>query len=558
MSDVSKMLRQKRFRVEKPASVVLVIETAQGEKHELSLRNCALGGLGCEADAKGQFEIGQIIPAAKLKAGNKEHALGRLVVRRISEDPSNTELGFSTIDAKVPVESFLNKYLAAEFDAPHQSPYDYELSPERANIGTFAALPDNATDIFHRAVQFDIFFQEWEKSAKYQYRNVRVASMGGRVNLRHKRRNGREDYLVMGSNDYLGLATHPEVIAAAKSAIDTYGFGSTGSPLTTGITEIHEELSSELEKIFRKERVILFNSGYAANVGAIAGLTREQDLVLADVISHASLQDAMSLSKATSRFFKHNDVAHLEKLLQEQRAEHAGALVITEGVFSMDGDLARLDEVARVARRYDARLFVDEAHSFGVVGKNGLGCWEKFPNSEVDIIMGTFSKICGGIGGFIATNQAVANWLSFHARAHIFSVTIPPSTAAAALAALKVFQANPHLRETLKSNIRHFVTGLRDLGCPIAPNHESAVIPVIIGDEIKLGEMNEVFRNHGVYVIPITYPAVGRTNSRFRFTIMATHSTSDRDYVLNIIEMAMMKANFQFANPTNERNLYVA
>lgn len=556
MTDLSNMMRQRRFKIVAETSVALAIESPTCQLIELKVSDCSLSGLGCTVASSPDLDdlrVDQIIPAAKLSAGGKEHTLGRLVVRRLHSTQDGVQIGFSTIDAKVPIDGFLHKFVEVDLDSAHQTAYAFELSPDKFNLGSFATGSAESSDIFARAVQFDVFYQEWRKSPKFQYHNIRLPSKGNRVTLKQKRRSGRDDYLVMCSNDYLGLAAHPEVIEASKKAIDQYGFGSTGSPLTTGLTDLHESLCNELAKTFRREKVLLFNSGYAANVGTIAGLTREHDFVLSDMICHASLQDAMSMSKAACRFYKHNDIGHLEKMLAEHRSSHAGCLVVTEGVFSMDGDVAPLEEISRVARKHNARVFLDEAHSFGVIGPTGLGCWEKHPNAEVDIIMGTFSKICGGIGGFIATTNAVANWLSFYGRSHMFSVTIPPSTAAAALAALNVFQKTPSLLTQLRQNITHFVSGLRDLGCPIDRNHESSVIPVIIGNEQKLGIMNEVFREHGVYVIPIVYPAVGRSNSRFRFTMMATHTISDIDYVLNIIEMAMMKAHFKF-DDQNSRN----
>ena len=549
MNNLSNSMRQRRFKIVNDKVVRLVIESGTGQRLDLQVSNCSISGIGCSIEKVPELDeilVDQILPSAKLIADGKEHTLGRLVVRRSELIDTHIKFGFSTIDSKVPVDGFLNRYVEIDLDAVNQSAYAFELSPDKFHLGSFSAASVDSTDLFARAMQFDVFFQEWRKTPKFQYHNIRLPSKGNRVTLKQKRRNGREDYLVMDSNDYLGLASHPEVIEASKQAIDKYGFGTTGSPLTTGLTDLHEALCTELAKIFRKEQVILFNSGYTANVGAIAGLTREQDLVIADVICHASLQDAMKMSNASCRFFKHNDVAHLEKLLKEHRASYSGCLVVTEGVFSMDGDVAPLDEISRIARKYDSRVFLDEAHSFGVIGPNALGCWEKYPNADVDIIMGTFSKICGGIGGFIATTHAVANWLSFYGRSHMFSVTIPPSTAAAALAALQVFQKNPSLVAQLRQNISHFVNGLRDLGCPLEKNHESSVIPVVVGDEQKMGIMNDVFRANGVYVIPIVYPAVGRNNGRFRFTMMATHSISDIDYVLNIVEMAMMKADFKF------------
>jgi 8-amino-7-oxononanoate synthase len=549
MAEVSKQLRQTRFNLKDDAPVRLVLETNTGTRIEARVTNCSFNGIcalygGILTPTDG-FDLTSIIPSSKLFVGEQEIGLGRLAVRRIMSTETQTYLAFSTIDVRVPIDGAMSRYLD-QTSATTKSPYEFELNPDKFSLASFVETSQTNIDLLHRTEQFQVFFKEWKNTKKFQYRTIRTASKGPRVNLKQLRKNRRNDYLVLGSNDYLGLASHPEVIEAAKKAIDEYGFGSTGSPVGTGTTDLHEELSHFIAKIFHKEDVMLYNSGYAANIGTIAGLTSAQDLILADMLSHASIQDGMQMSKATSRFFKHNDMTHLEKLLAENRNSHVGALIATEGVFSMDGDTAKLDEILALAQKYNTRTYLDEAHSLGVVGPTGLGLWETLHEKPVDIIMGTFSKICGGIGGFIATTEAVKDWLNFYGRSQVFSVSLPPSTAAAALKALQLFVSQPQLHANLKRNIHHFVSGLRDLGCPLAEDHPSAVIPVVIGDEDKLGKMNEVFRDEGVYVVPVIYPAVGKKNCRFRFTMMATHTISDLDYVLNVVEKAMLKADFQF------------
>ena len=324
--------------------------------------------------------------------------------------------------------------------------------------------------------------------------------------------------------------------------------------MTTGLTSLHEELSDTLARMLRKEKVLLYNSGYAANIGLISSLTRSQDLIVADMLSHASIADGMQMSKASSRFFLHNDVKHLEKILKEHRDDHAGCLVITEGIFSMDGHVAPLDKIIDVARKHKARVMVDEAHSFGILGTNGYGAVEKFDvMDKVDMVMGTFSKICGGIGGFVACDADVYNWLYVLSRAHMFSVSLPPSTCAAALKALQIFSQQKSLLQDVRRNIKHFVSGLINLGFDLDPNHESSVVPVIIGDEKKLGLINEILMDSGVYVVPIVFPGVPRETCRFRFTVMATHTLSDLDYVLNLMETAMARVDFKPSSVRSNR-----
>jgi glycine C-acetyltransferase len=562
MNDLSKRMRHRRFQIKPDADIVFTIETSTGSRFELKLDNVSLSGLAARTEqaidlSEEGLELGSIIPAAKIAFKGHEYALGRLVLRSNIPQEKGMLIGFSTVDSKVPVDGDLSQYFAQEFDDAH-SVYEFELSPDKFSMANFAEGQSTNVDLFNKVHQFSVFMKDWSKTPKFSYKNVRLPSMGHRIRLSKKRRNGREDYIIMGSNDYLGLASHPEVLAAAKKAIDDYGFGSTGSPLTTGVTEAHLELSDFLAKMLQKEKVILFNSGYAANVGIISGLLQTQDMVVADMLAHASIQDAMQMCRGTSRFFKHNSVEHLDKVLRENRDQYSGCLVVTEGVFSMDGDVAPIDEVIRVAQKNKARVMVDEAHSFGVIGQTGLGACEKYGVMEqADVIMGTFSKICGGIGGFAATTEEVADWLYFWARAHMFSVSIPPSTAAAALKALQIFRENRSLLMNLRANVQHFKAGLASLGYRLPSDHESAVVPVIVGDEKKLQIMNQILMEAGVFVIPIVYPAVGRKNCRFRFTVMATHSISDLDYVLNVLELAMEKAQFKFedvSSATNKKN----
>lgn len=549
MSTVSKGMRSKRFKLKPGSPVKFIIETPTGLRLSLVLDNCSITGIagyveGPLASDEG-VTVGEMVPAAKIAWDNHEYTLGRLVARVIKPEGERTYIGFSTVDSRVPLDGPLSKFL----DAPLNSAniYQLELNPEKFSFANFIDSNQSNVDLFHRCQQHSIYLRDFEKTSRYLYDTVREPSKGSRVKLNRKRRDGRNDFVVMGSNDYLGLASHPSVLQAAKDALDKYGFGSTGSPMTTGVTELHAELADTLAKMFHKEKAILFNSGYAANVGAISGLTTGQDLILADFLSHASIQDGMKMTKATCRFYKHNDVRHLEHLLKHNRDAHNGALIITEGVFSMDGDVPPLKKICQVAKQYNARVYLDEAHSFGVTGPNFLGAIDRFDVfNEVDVVMGTFSKICGGIGGFVAGPQDVMEWITWTARSRMFSVSVPPSTAAATLAALKIFRDDKSLTENLRANIRHFTKGLEYLGYQFENEHESAVIPVVIGDETKLGIMNQYLLENGVYVIPITFPAVSRKSCRFRFTVMATHTTSDLDYVLHVFEQAMNKANFKF------------
>lgn len=558
MSKLDQQIRSKRFRVRNESNLFLTVDFNSGDQLKFKISDCSMTGIRgiCEVDlsADKMPDQGSIVTASKLSWGQSEYALGRLVFRRAFPTKSGLDFAFSTVDIKIPVAGAISKLLEVDFDKLDDGKSE-ELSSDKFSLAHFVESEYSNVDLFDRMRKFDTFRVQWERSNKYGYKTVREASKGERVTLSRPRKNNRKDYIVMGSNDYLGLGSHEEVVAAAHKALDQYGFGSTGSPVTTGTTDLHNELCEKIAKLHKKEAAILFNSGYAANIGIISAITSANDLIVADMLCHASIQDAMQMSRGTSRFFKHNDTAHLEQILSKERENFNGCLVITEGVFSMDGDTAKLDDIYYLARKYNCRILVDQAHCFGVIGPNGLGICDKYNLlRETDIIMGTFSKICGAIGGFATGSVEFVEWLRAFSRAQVFSVSLPPSTVAAVSKSLDIFTTNKSIINNLHSNIEHFVKNLESIGYKFLHKQESAVIPVVVGDEKKLGIMYQSLLDDGVLCIPIVYPAVSRKNCRFRFTMMATHTKSDLDYATACLEKAMMKANFSFEDVKEEKS----
>ena len=573
MSELTRKIRSRRYNVNPKVSLALEVDTKEGARLIFQVVDCSLTSLGVVAaaianDSKFQltdypstrlgtqaatttndsrFQSGDIFASSKLAWNNEELFLGRLVIHSTRQKEGFLLLGLGLLDTKLPLDGVLSKLL----DLNHQidiDPHGFELSPDKFNVGTFSSLPNESVDLFSRCKQYNIYFSEWEKTTRFKYKMIREESQGPRIKLRTPRRNGRNDFLVMCSNDYLGLASDPRVCEVVTKVTKTYGFGSTGSPLSTGTTDIHEELKDLIAKTFRKEKALLFNSGYTANVGGIPSLVTETDLIVADILSHQSIQDGMRMASSTNKFFKHNSMSHLERVLTNSRDQHNGCLLVTEGIFSMDGDCPDLRKFVSLAKTHKARTYLDEAHSFGVIGPKGLGAAFKYNAiDDIDIIMGTFSKICGGIGGFLAGPKEVMDWYFWLAKSHAFTVSIPPSTAAAMLEALRIVISEPQLPERLQKNIRHFINGLKELGCPLSDKHEGAVIPVIVGDPQKFEIMTKVLYDAGVYTLPIEYPAVNKRGARFRFTIMATHTESDLDYALSTIATAMEKAKFTFS-----------
>jgi len=338
--------------------------------------------------------------------------------------------------------------------------------------------------------------------------------------------------LNFASYNYLGLSYRPEVKEAVIEAVHRYGNGASGSPILSGSLEVHHQLADALARFKQKEAVLLFPTGYSVNLGVIAGLMRSGDLIVADQYAHASIVDGMILSKATSRFFRHNNVDDLERKLKRYEGKK---LVIVEGVYSMDGDIARLPEIVEVSRRYGARVMIDEAHSTFIYGEHGRGVAEHFGlEDEVDIHIGTFSKSLGGQGGYVAGSQKLIDYLRGFARSRFFSCGLSPVVAAGILKALEIFEAEPELRRRLWDNVHFMQRALRAAGVPVGES-ESQVIPIIVADDARVFEIGEALMREGVYLNPVKYPAVPKHRSRFRMSISAMHTREELEEGVRII-----------------------
>ena len=340
------------------------------------------------------------------------------------------------------------------------------------------------------------------------------------------------DLLNFASYNYLGLSYRPEVKEAVIEATHLYGNGASGSPILSGSMEVHHELAERLAAFKGKEAVLLFPTGYSANVGVIAGLMRSGDLIVADQYAHASVVDGMILSKANSRFFRHNKVEDLERKLKRFDGKK---LVIVEGVYSMDGDIARLPEIVEVCKRYGARVLIDEAHSTFVYGETGRGVAEHFElDDEVDIHIGTFSKSLGGQGGFVAGSQSLIDYLRGFSRSRFFSCGLSPVVTAGILKALELFEAEPELRQRLWSNVKYMHELLNQAGVPVGES-ESQVVPILVRDDARVWEIGEALLHEGIYLNPVIYPAVPKHKSRFRLSISAAHSREELEQGAQII-----------------------
>jgi 8-amino-7-oxononanoate synthase len=325
------------------------------------------------------------------------------------------------------------------------------------------------------------------------------------------------ELLTLGSNDYLGMSHHPSVVATFKKK-QSGGVGSTGSRLTTGNIEIHEQLEAEIAIFKHTEAAILFSSGYAANVGTIPALVGQGDLIVSDAFNHASIIDGCRLSRADVRVFRHADVEHAKELLAD-RDRYRRVLLVTDGVFSMDGDLARLPELVQLREEYDTWLMVDDAHGTGVFGATGAGVAEHFGViDKVDIHMGTLSKAVGVAGGFVAGSVILIEWLRNSARSFMFSTAPPPGVCEAALASLKVIRSSPDMRKTLLESADLFRSELTNIGLNIMPG-VSPIIPWIVGDSADAVRLSDLLFERMLWIPAIRPPTVPNGTARLRLTV---------------------------------------
>ena len=337
--------------------------------------------------------------------------------------------------------------------------------------------------------------------------------------------------VMLGSNNYLGLTNHPRVKEASAEALARYGTGCAGSRLLNGTLEIHNELEERIARFMRAPAILTFSTGYQVNVGVLSALLGRQDVAILDAMDHASIIDGVRLGFGRSVKYKHNDMEDLEKKLSNV-SDDKGKLIVVDGVFSMEGDLARLPAIVDLKNRYGARLVVDDAHGLGVFGDHGRGSPEHFGlEHEVDLITGTFSKSLATVGGFIAAEIEIVDYLRHHARTGIFSAAMPPSAAAAVIAAIDIIEAEPERRKQLWESTRYMKKELDGLGFETGES-DSPVIPIVVGEDITSFSMSMRLLEEGVFVNPVISPAVPPGQAMIRTSYMATHERDHLDRAL--------------------------
>jgi 8-amino-7-oxononanoate synthase len=341
---------------------------------------------------------------------------------------------------------------------------------------------------------------------------------------------GGRRMIMVGSNNYLGLTNHPKVKEAAQEAIRKYGTGCAGSRFLNGTLDIHVALEEKLARFMRQEAALVFSTGFQVNLGVISALVGKDDLVVIDKMDHASIIDGCRLSYGEVRKFKHNDPGELDRVLST--AQGRAALVVVDGVFSMEGDIVRLPEVLRVCRRHGVRLMVDDAHGIGVLGRTGRGTCEHFGlEQEVDLIMGTYSKSLASIGGFVAGPEEVIHYIKHFARSLIFSASPPPASVAAVSAALDIIEEEPERLQRLWRNTRKMIEGFKALGFDVGPT-QTPIVPVIVGQDETAFRFVMMLQEEGVFANVAVSPAVPPGKALIRTSYMATHTDEQLDRVL--------------------------
>src|SRR5881296_4256563 len=389
-------------------------------------------------------------------------------------------------------------------------------------------------------------FTQWRQAGAWEatlYEPELLATADARTTINYE---GKPRSVInLCSYNYLGLANHPEVLAAAREALRTHGLGACGSPMLSGMTDLHRELERRVAKFLGREDAMLFNSGFGGALGTISGLLRKTDVALLDNRSHLSLRDGAVLSRCRTEKFEHNDPASLDAALRRHKGRRQ--LVIVEGIYSMDGDFGNLKELIAVAESHGASVFIDEAHSMLACGEHGRGAAEKFDvEDRVPLLYGTFSKAFGALGGFVAGSKETLQYLRFYAHPYVYSCALPPVVIAAILKALEIGTSQPELRAQLWKNADYFHTQLHSLGLDTGTS-TTYVMPIVIGDRERMYRLGHELRRRGLWVAPVDYPAVPQNRICFRACVTAKHTRADLDEALNILQDTLVPAALQNA-----------
>lgn len=383
-------------------------------------------------------------------------------------------------------------------------------------------------DLFDKCLAFTRA-EELKAADLYPYFTAIEEAVGNRIKV------GGRPMIMVGSNNYLGLAHHPRAKEAAREAVERYGVGTCGSRFLTGTIDLHEKLEERLAGFMKREAALTFSTGYQTNLGIISTIAGKGDVIVIDRMVHASIIDACRLSFATVHKYKHNDMKDLERLLASLSAD-AGKLIVVDGVFSMEGDIADLPGIVPLARRHGARILVDDAHGIGVLGANGRGTAEHFGlEKEVDLIMGTFSKTFASIGGVVAGARPIISYIKHHARSLIFSAAATPASISSVLAILDMLETQPELRKRLWAITERMRSSFQAMGYDTGRS-QTPIIPVFVHDDEKCFTLWKLLREEGIFTTPVVYPAVPHGQALIRTSYGAGHTDEELNLILAAFE----------------------
>lgn len=415
----------------------------------------------------------------------------------------------------------------------------HNINFNEASLIDFFDIDD--ADIMKRAEIFKGYADNTRKIKHDYYKRTSTTGSTPLIKIHDKYTGKEKEMIYLASNDYLNLTRHPRTIAAGKRALEKYGTGAGSVPLLGGTFDIHVELEKKIAKFKGCENAILYTSGYNANCGSLLAMLQAKDVAILDRLVHASIIDGCKNTNV--KYFKHNNLKSLEQILERSKQQYRTKIVIVDGVYSMDGDIAPLDKIAELAKIYGAYVMVDEAHATGVIGKNGKGTPEHFGlEGKVDIVAGTFSKAMGCVGGFIAAKNELIELLNFYSRSYMFSAAPTPQVVGSLIESINVIETEPELHNKLWENINYFKKNLLNQGFNIG-NSETAIFPIIIGDEYKVKEACRMLHERGIYANLVLYPAVQKKASRLRLSLMATHTKEHLDKALESLEEVGKKLN---------------
>lgn len=480
-----------------------------------------------DADLESELGIDSVLLAAVLTEASQ--ALGRPGEVRDASDVTTlralaTRLGAAAPAAPAP---------PATPDAASPAPRDTDEAWDDRSMKDFVEQRD--PDLFAKTRSFGSYLRGREAEQLYWYGMPLHSRCTNRAVIFDELAGRKREFLMFASNNYLGLANHPEVVAAICDATSTYGATHTGSRFIGGTNMLHKELERRLAAFKQRPACIVYPGGYSANLGSISALVKSQDTLVVDKLNHMSIVDGAKLSGATRRIYQHNDMADLEKVLRRNAEQsRGGTLIVADGVFSMHGDVCDLPEIVRLAKKYGARVMIDDAHSTGVLGARGSGTAEHFGlKGEVDLELGTMSKTLAGMGGFVVGEEEVVEYLRYYSNSYVFAANIPAGVAAGLIASIDVIEREPERLKQLWNNITDLRGRLLEAGFDLEKS-ESAILPVVIGDERRAMEMGRAVRARGLFCQTVVYPGVPLGDARLRVSVTCEHTPEDLELAAEI------------------------